>query len=282
MESSSNRAKAKLKQIKFWTERFAAKHIIWFVIIFIVVEINDYRANSNLNKSVIAMKIEMKELKQSFVAIDTLGRILNLPRTFVTPENKEKQIAEVLSLLLVDRQDITEGFSISEFKNATDIADTSTNLQEFLFNYVLVHRNSNEKIQKYKNQGMGFFQAYSEDILKLFKRIKQEDGNFKELPHQLKINKEKTQVQKYEIDREKNEFSISVNYSYVIFTYKGTTIDKTGKEIPIWEPRSATANITAKGYFDIQTHNKGITKKDLEGKNSDGLHFYEYRVNYGL
>ena len=278
----SENTREKLKEIKYAIERFAAKHIIWFVIIFIIIMMLFYSAAKSLSESNSEMKAEMRELKQSFVAIDTLGRILNLPRTFVTPENKEQMVAEALSLLLVDRQDISEGFLISEFEDPTDITNTSANLQEFLFNYVLIHRNSNEKTEKLKNQGLGFFQAYSEDILKLFKRIKQEDGTFKELPHQLKINKKKTEVEKYDIDREKNEFDISVNYNYVIFTYKGSSFDKNGKEIPIWEPRNAMANIKAKGYFDIQTHNKGISKQGLDGKNSDGLHFYEYRVNYGL
>lgn len=271
----------KLKEIKYKTERFFGKNIIFFGIVLSIVLFQLTGAIKDLTNSQIEMKSEFADFKNSYISITESGILNNLPRTFINPAEKENEVAEILKVLLVDRVTISNGFTISKISKPNEILDTSTELQSFLYNYVMVQRGVDAETQAKAKKGYGYFQAYLNSIQELFRGIN-ENGISVELPHYLKVIDKK--INSYEFKN--NQFSIDVNYITAINTYMGK--DNNGN--PIWKSKQATSRIIANGYFDIQTQNVGINYEPevgsndakLKGTNYNGLHFVEFKVMYGI
>jgi len=272
----------KLKEIQERIERFLLRKTIILLSIFMVGCYMVYDAASDIIQSNKEVVRATDKMTQSYVAIDTLGRLANLPRTFVTPEKSQERIADALKLLLVDKNEITNKFKVEAFKDANNILDSSSSLKEFYFNYIQIHNGMNDSNQKLKEQGVSSMVAYLENILQLFQGLKGENLQVtKELPYYISISKnaKDTEIKKFEL-LENNHFMIEVNYLTTIFKYDG--VDTNNKII--WKPYTATSKIFAKGYMDIQTQNldKSDAEEGIRGKNFDGLHFYQFNVVMGL
>lgn len=269
----------RLKEIKWKTERFFGKNIIFFGIILVIALIKLKSAITNLEDTQDKLNKELSEIKMSYVSITDSGVLNNLPRTFVNPAEKSNEVAEILKKLLIDRATISKGFNISKIEKSEEILDNVSDLQTFVYNYILVQRGMNDEIKDKQKNGYGYFQAYLNSIQDLFRGITI-DGRTAELPHYLKVIDKK--VNTYEFKN--NEFTINVTYMTVINTFMG--YDK--NNAPIWKQKSSTSTINATGYFDIQTQNIGLdyVSKDgqserIKGTNYNGLHFTALKVTFG-
>lgn len=273
---------SKLKEIQDRVERFLLRKTIILLTLFLAGCYMVYSAASDVIESNKEVVKATDKMTQSYVAIDTLGRLANLPRSFVTPEKSQERIADALKLLLVDKNEITDKFQIKSFKSASNILDNSASLKEFYFNYIQVHNGVNEENTKLRERSMSSMMAYLENILQLFQGVKGENLQIvKELPYYISVSKniKDTEIKRFEI-LENNNFEVEVNYLTTIFKYDG--VDKDNKVV--WKPYTATSKIFARGYMDIQTQNldKEDKEESIKGKNFDGLHFYQFNVVMGL
>lgn len=271
----------KLKVVKYKIERFFGKNIIFFGIVLCFVLLKLTGAINDLTQSQVQLKSEFADFKNSYISITDSGLMNGLPRTFINPAEKENEVAELLKVLLVDRATVSKGFTLSKITASSEILDSSSDLQSFLYNYILVQRGEDGDIQNKAKKGYGYFQAYLSSIQELFRGIK-ENGLSMELPHYLKVVDKKINLYEFK----DNQFSIDVSYRTSTNTYIGK--DNTGN--PIWKAKEATSRIMASGYFDIKTQNIGINYEpkngvkgdNLKGTNYNGLHFTELKVMFGI
>lgn len=279
-QKEESKSLQRIKEITWKIERFFGKNIIFFGIVFAFILFSLNGAINSLRESETNLRKEISEIKMSYVSITDTGVLNNLPRTFINPAEKGNEVAEALKVLLVDRATISKGFTVSSFAKTEDILDSSMELQNFLYNYILVQRGETDKIKQDQKNGYGYFQSYLSYVQELFRGVN-ENGQLIELPHYLKTVDKK--VNKYEF--KDNSFNIDVTYvtTLNIFAGKDPTTNK-----PIWKQKNGTSRIVARGYFDIQTQNVGINFEDklsntsLKGSNYSGLHFTFLQVYYGV
>lgn len=269
-----------IKEVQSKVNYFVVKHIYILVLIWLITIVN-ININEGKNKeSNEKMAKDITQMQQSYIAIDRLGRLLNLPRNYVSAVDQEDRIAKELGLLLVDVLDISENFTITKLESDRDIINNSLALQTFFFNYIKVDRNKNELLAQKEQTALGYFLAYRKQILELFKGKIDSQDNVYRLPHKIKIIE--NTVLKYKVDEKDNSFIIEVQYATSNSEFESSKKTKDGKIVNLWKDSTAMSTIVATGYFDVTTQNIGTNFEAIKGKNFDGLHFETFTVNLGL
>ncbi len=267
-----------LSEIRHIIVRSYVKHFMFFFIVFVFIEITRAYQNSQLINRIDKIDARSERNSQSYIAMSEIGQLLNLPRNFITAKDKKQRVADILSLLIVDRATLSNGFEISKFDNDVEIISQSTNLQKFFFNHVAIQRGKNDELKKVESIAKGQFLSYISDLHDLFKGIKDEKGNItEELPHFISKMKVHVADADYKLLSE-NSFEIKATYNLTINTYKGKREDGS----TIWIPKEGKAIISAIGFFDIQTQNLGLDDGEIKGNNYDGLHFKSFNVSLGV
>jgi len=264
------------KDIKFRIERLVLKNLFWFIAIFFLVVLYQSSRMGEIADAQDGIRKEMEMQRNSYVALDSQGIPISLPRTYVGAENNQAIVAEALKKLIVSRANITDNFKVSKFEKVTDIASNSQSLTTFANEYIILHQNllSNleikteewERIKEENQKGIRYFRAYLQYLHEQLMEDK--------LPHKITIID--YDVINYTYDG--NSFQIQMRVQEIVDRYAGQTQD--GKVI--WDSKKGYSTITARGFFDIRLRTKRNEELGLKGINTKGLRFNYLNIIYAM
>jgi hypothetical protein len=251
----------KFEEIKFNTQRFIAKNVMFFGLLFIIINIWGVIVINGMKTELKGMKEAQIIASKSAIGLDN-GVVVGLERNIISPRKNVDAILLALEKLVVSRAEITKNFTISQFDNLTQIVENSKSLDDFFSEYIVISQGKNEENTKIEKMGIGYFTSYVESLKELIRENK--------LPHMLNITE-----YSYDEDTfwtEASKFQITAKYKILMNIYDTQTQK--------WQPKKGEVIISARGFLDIDTRTKFDAKLKTKGLNGLGIHFESFRVTY--
>ncbi|CAA6799819.1 MAG: Unknown protein [uncultured Sulfurovum sp.] len=256
-------------------QRSIVKNWIFFVVIFLLIlfwqvtELRDLRVELARNTAL------QEQSMTSVIGLTDNGVVLDIERKALFADNEEALVVRALRKLVVARAELTNGFTVSKFEDATLLLESVEKLHDFT-EYLVVDdvkakgifidvKNIDGDIEEksvleLSNEGVGYFKGYLEKLRQMIQA--------NTLAHFATIYK--TEVKSYVPDG--SNFKIRITFHVSTQNWVGYN-----KEESVFTTHDSQYEVIAKGFFNIRLRTK--KDKQFKGINKLGLHFYHLKIS---